>query len=123
MIESSAADSVLPDRKAATADHMSSLDGLRAISITPVLLGHLSGTQGFERLNLRIGDSAHLGVVVFFVISGFLIMRLLLSEHAKRGRVSLKLFCARRSLRLFPASFAFIACVSILWFISRAQFV
>ncbi len=94
--------------------HMRSLDGLRAISIALVLLGHLSATRGFVRLDLKIGDYAHLGVVVFFVISGFLITRLLLSEHAERGRISVRRFYARRSLRLFPASFAFIACVALL---------
>ena len=94
---------------------MPSLDGLRALSICLVLLGHLSGTRGFGRLDLGIGDYARLGVVVFFVISGFLITRLMVSEHAKRGRVSLKLFYARRALRLFPAAYAFIACVCLLW--------
>lgn len=99
----------------ARGDHVPSLDGLRAISIVLVLLGHLSGSTGFVRLNLGIGDYAHLGVVVFFVISGFLITRLLLSEHARKGYVSLKLFYARRALRLFPASYAFVACVWLLW--------
>jgi peptidoglycan/LPS O-acetylase OafA/YrhL len=94
---------------------MPSLDGLRAVSIFLVLLGHLGGTRGFARLDLRIGDYAHLGVVVFFVISGFLITRLLLSEHEQKGRISLKRFYARRALRLFPAAYAFIACVSLLW--------
>ena len=94
---------------------MPSLDGLRAISISLVLLGHLGGTKGFVRLDFGVGDYAHLGVVVFFVISGFLITRLLLSEHQKKGHISLKLFYARRALRLFPASYAFIACVSLLW--------
>lgn len=95
--------------------HLPSLDGLRAISIALVLLGHLSGTRKFYRLDLGIGDYAHLGVVVFFVISGFLITRLLLSEYEKRGSVSLKLFYARRALRLFPAAYAFIACLCLLW--------
>ena len=115
MINATAANSALPQKKSPGADHMPSLDGLRAISIALVLLGHLGGTHGFVRLDLGIGDYAHLGVVVFFVISGFLITRLLLSEHAKKGRVSLKLFYARRSLRLFPASFAYIGCISLLW--------
>jgi peptidoglycan/LPS O-acetylase OafA/YrhL len=101
--------------RAAKASHLPSLDGLRALSIALVLLGHLSGTSGFVRANLGIGDYAHLGVVVFFVISGFLITRLMLSEHAKEGHVSLKLFYARRALRLFPAAYAFIACVCLLW--------
>jgi peptidoglycan/LPS O-acetylase OafA/YrhL len=74
--------------KSAKADHLPSLDGLRAISIALVLLGHLSGTRGFIRVDLGIGDYAHLGVVVFFVISGFLITRLILSEHMKSGYVS-----------------------------------
>jgi peptidoglycan/LPS O-acetylase OafA/YrhL len=98
-----------------------SLDGLRAISIALVLLGHLSGTRGFVRLNLGVGDYAHLGVVVFFVISGFLITRLMLSEDAAKGRVSLRLFYARRTLRLFPASYTFIACVCLLWWAGVAH--
>ena len=101
--------------ESAKAGHLPSLDGLRAISIALVLLGHLSGTRGFVRVDLGIGDYAHLGVVVFFVISGFLITRLMLSERAKNSYVSLKLFYARRALRLFPAAYAFIACVCLLW--------
>jgi peptidoglycan/LPS O-acetylase OafA/YrhL len=48
------------------------------------------------------------------VISGFLITSLLLSEQAKRGRVSLKAFYARRSLRIFPAAYAYLSVVAIL---------
>jgi peptidoglycan/LPS O-acetylase OafA/YrhL len=99
----------------ARGDRLSSLDGLRALSIVLVLLGHLSGTRGFVHLNLGIGDYAHLGVTVFFVISGFLITRLMMVEFNKTGRVSLSLFYARRTLRLFPALYAFIACVCLLW--------
>jgi peptidoglycan/LPS O-acetylase OafA/YrhL len=80
-----------------------------------VLLGHLHETRGINPFDLGVGDYAHLGVVVFFVISGFLITRLLLSEHSKKGRVSLKLFYARRALRLFPAAFVFIGCVYLMW--------
>jgi peptidoglycan/LPS O-acetylase OafA/YrhL len=98
----------------ARSSHLPSLDGLRAISIALVLLGHLSGTRNFRKIDLGIGDYAHLGVVVFFVISGFLITRLLISEYEKRGSVSLKLFYARRALRLFPAAYAYIACLCLL---------
>lgn len=98
-----------------------SLDGLRALSIVLVLLGHLSGTQGFVRLNLQVGDYAHLGVVVFFVISGLLITNLLTAERKRRGRVSLQLFYARRALRLFPASFAYIGCVAVLGLVAAVQ--
>jgi len=104
-----------PVKRTAKAQHVPSLDGLRALSIALVLLGHLGGTRGFARINLGVGDYAHLGVVVFFVISGFLITGLLLSEHAKLGQISLKLFYARRALRLFPAAYVYIACIALLW--------
>ncbi|MGO8707695.1 MAG: acyltransferase family protein, partial [Terracidiphilus sp.] len=94
---------------------MRSLDGLRAVSILMVLLGHLSGTSGFVRLNFGIGDYAHLGVVVFFVISGFLITTLLMHEYDQHGRISLKLFYARRSVRIFPASYGYLTVIGILW--------
>lgn len=112
---SAAAETHVSLKKPTGNNRLPSLDGLRAISIVLVLLGHLSGTRGFVRLNLGVGDYAHLGVVVFFVISGFLITRLMLSEYAAKGRISLRLFYARRALRLFPASYAYIACVCLLW--------
>jgi peptidoglycan/LPS O-acetylase OafA/YrhL len=89
---------------------LDSLDGLRAISIALVLFGHMNGTRGFpaHELHKVIGDYANLGVVVFFVISGFLITRLLVVERDKYGRISLQLFYARRVLRLLPAFLLFI---------------
>ena len=108
-------------RERANTDHMPSLDGLRAISILLVLLGHLGGTRGFAKVDLGIGDYSHFGVVVFFVISGFLITRLLLIEHAKKGTISLKRFYARRSLRLFPAAYAYITFIMMLGFVGFVQ--
>jgi peptidoglycan/LPS O-acetylase OafA/YrhL len=101
--------------------HFQSLDGIRAVSILMVMAGHLNGTVNFGRRASWFGDYAHLGVVVFFVVSGFLITSLLLSEEQKKGRVSLKLFYARRSLRIFPAFYAYIACVSGLWIAGGIQ--
>ena len=106
---------VLPRRKSAKIDHLPSLDGLRALSISLVLLGHLSRTRGFVGVDLGIGDYSHLAVVVFFVISGFLITRLMLLERERNGQVSLKRFYARRALRLFPAMYTYLACVCLLW--------
>jgi peptidoglycan/LPS O-acetylase OafA/YrhL len=108
---------VVPHSDSVKAGHLPSLDGLRALAIFLVLLGHSNGTRGFVSLDLVIKDYAYLGVVVFFVISGFLITRLMLVEHSEHGRVSLRLFHARRALRLFPAAYAFIACVCLLWWI------
>src|SRR4051812_14788318 len=52
-----------------------------------------------------------LGVEVFFVVSGYLITSLLLSERRETGRVSLRQFYIRRARRLLPALFALLAVV------------
>jgi peptidoglycan/LPS O-acetylase OafA/YrhL len=84
-----------------------SLDGLRAISIGLVILGHAYGpTYFWARVLLA---HAALGVRIFFVISGYLITRLLLEETKKFGTVSLPLFYARRALRILPAFLLFVA--------------
>jgi peptidoglycan/LPS O-acetylase OafA/YrhL len=92
-----------------------SLDGLRAISIALVVVGHLHATRGFPELGLEhiLGDYGLLGVRVFFVISGFLITTLLMRELEQHGRISLRAFYARRSLRIFPAAFAFIGAMAL----------
>jgi peptidoglycan/LPS O-acetylase OafA/YrhL len=97
------------------AEHrLPSLDGLRAISILMVILGHLSGTHRFITIDLGIGNYAQLGVRVFFVISGFLITSLLMGEQAAHGRISLKLFYLRRALRILPASYTYLILLCIL---------
>jgi peptidoglycan/LPS O-acetylase OafA/YrhL len=47
--------------------------------------------------------AGHLGVQIFFVLSGFLITTLLLQERERSGRISLRAFYRRRALRLLPA--------------------
>ena len=97
-----------------------SLDGLRALSIGAVLLGHAAGTNGFpDRLTHVIlegfpVDIAQLGVRVFFVISGFLITGLLMNERREYGSISLKRFYLRRTLRIFPAYYVFLAVLGVL---------
>ena len=84
-------------------DYFPAIDGLRALAVTAVLLfhaGHLSG--GF------------LGVDTFFVISGFLITRLLLREVEATSSIALGVFWARRARRLLPA-LAVMICVLTLW--------
>jgi len=96
-----------------------SLDGLRAISISFVLLGHLGGTSGFPVPPSAVFffEVAELGVRVFFVISGFLITGLLLPEMEQTGTISLRQFYARRTLRIFPAYYAMLMCI---WLASAA---
>jgi peptidoglycan/LPS O-acetylase OafA/YrhL len=91
-----------------------SLDGWRAISIILVLGLHSTITAGFP-LSLtrpfKIFDG-DLGVRCFFVISGFLITWLMLGEHEREGKISLRRFFIRRALRILPVYFAFMA---VLW--------
>ena len=97
----------------ASAGRMPSLDGLRAISIVLVLLGHMTGTGGAPAfLGTMLGslwvNVAELGVRIFFVISGLLITSLLLEERSKYGRISLGRFFLRRTFRIFPAFLVFL---------------
>lgn len=97
-----------------------SLDGLRALSITLVILSHLIGTKGFpvgNRALGAVGDFGYLGVRVFFAISGYLITSLLIHEHQKTGSISLCTFYARRAWRIFPAFYAFVAAMGLAHFV------
>lgn len=76
------------------------LDGLRAISVGLVILYHA-----------ELPISGPLGVLIFFVLSGFLITWLLLKEDERTGTISLRGFYRRRTLRIFPAFYCF-------WFIA-----
>lgn len=74
--------------------YIPALDGLRTLAVVAVVLYHL---------NLTWAQGGLLGVTIFFVLSGYLITRLLLNEVAKTGRIDLKSFWIRRIRRLFPA--------------------
>ncbi|PZS18058.1 MAG: acetyltransferase [Pseudonocardiales bacterium] len=76
---------------------LAGLDGLRAIAVAAVVLFHL---------DVSVLPGGFLGVDVFFVISGFLITRLLLREIVQSGGLRLGRFYARRSRRLLPAVLA-----------------
>jgi peptidoglycan/LPS O-acetylase OafA/YrhL len=76
--------------------HIPVLDGVRAMSVLLVIAYH----QGLP-------VPGGYGVMAFFVLSGFLITWLLLGEHERYGTVSLRLFYLRRSLRIFPAFYAY----------------
>lgn len=96
------------------------LDGLRAVSILLVLLGHASHTVALQGFLFEIIDpvitNASLGVTVFFVISGYLITYLLKTEWGYSGSIDLRAFYIRRVLRIFPAFYTYIIVISILTF-------
>ena len=92
-----------------------SLDGLRGISILLVVLGHLAGTQGFPlgQEQVHAPFVATLGVRVFFVISGYLITRLLLLEQQGTGSIRLGTFYFRRIFRIMVPYYSFLIAVVI----------
>jgi peptidoglycan/LPS O-acetylase OafA/YrhL len=93
-----------------------SLDGMRAISILLVIVAHTS--QNYARwINIPVGSYllfAHLGVSVFFVISGFLITSLLLKELDATGTIAIKRFYVRRAFRIFPPFYFYLAIILVL---------
>ncbi|MFK7810502.1 MAG: acyltransferase family protein [Saprospiraceae bacterium] len=76
------------------------IDTLRFLAIIMVILSHWLPNDYW----IRFFQLGRLGVELFFVISGFLITRILLQLNAKEGRLSdkLKTFYVRRILRIFP---------------------
>jgi peptidoglycan/LPS O-acetylase OafA/YrhL len=81
-----------------TTKHFASLDGVRCFCIVAVLWHHCPHPPGGAKLL----ESGFLGVDMFFVVSGFLIVTLLLRERDRAGRINLKNFYVRRTLRIFP---------------------
>ena len=82
-------------------NYIKSLDGIRFLAVSLVLIDHWSGDKlGFP--------ASYLGVCMFFVLSGFLITRILIAakekdSELKRGHsFSLKRFYIRRTIRIFP---------------------
>lgn len=89
-----------------------SLDGLRAISISMVLVGHWTELHYHSDI---AGAVANLGVRIFFVISGYLITTLLLKEHDKISTIHLREFYVRRAYRILPAAMAFMLPVFVIF--------
>lgn len=82
------------------------IDGLRAVAVLPVIFYH----AGFSTFS-----GGFVGVDVFFVISGYLITSLLLSELS-RGKFSIVDFYIRRARRILPALFLVtLCCIPFAW--------
>ncbi len=92
-----------PTPGASTTSFRPDIQGLRAVAVLLVVASHVFG---FPR-------GGYVGVDVFFVVSGFLITGLLLREHARSGRISLREFYARRARRLLPAAVLVLAVTNV----------
>lgn len=86
------------------------LDGLRGIGLPMVMLYH----HGLALFGWIFHGSI-LCVSMFFTLSGFLITRLLVQEHAEHDRISLRRFYARRLRRLMPAALTVALLIALIW--------
>jgi peptidoglycan/LPS O-acetylase OafA/YrhL len=90
------------------------LDTLRAIAALVVVFGHIELLKNGKSIpNLVENDfilfpSGHIAVILFFVLSGFLITYLLVKEKEKTGRISFRKFYMRRILRIWPLYYTII---------------
>lgn len=88
-------------------DYRREIDGLRALAVLPVILFH----AGFD-----LFSGGFVGVDVFFVISGYLITKIILSE-LEQEKFSILNFYERRARRILPALFLVIlVCIPFAWF-------
>jgi peptidoglycan/LPS O-acetylase OafA/YrhL len=86
------------------------LDGLRGVAILMVILVHTFSYKGENFIGRgleAVARAGWVGVVLFFVLSGYLITGILLDTCGKKNY--LRDFYARRSLRIFPLYFIFLA--------------
>jgi len=94
------------------------LNGLRFVGALAVMLFHCFTLNReiwgdfyhsfwFQKAGILLGKG-HLGVILFFVLSGFLITYLLLDESTRKGRINLKHYLMRRLLRVWPLYFVIV---------------
>jgi peptidoglycan/LPS O-acetylase OafA/YrhL len=88
------------------------LDGIRAISISLVIVFHLTVSTGLKPFTAGAFGVDILDI--FFVLSGFLITWLLCSEETKTGTISLRAFYSRRALRILPPALIYLAAIVLL---------
>jgi peptidoglycan/LPS O-acetylase OafA/YrhL len=114
------------------------IDQWRGISVLMVIVDHLllfrvpqwldaggTGAGLIPRLQTKAlwfvklwsSNAGSIGVGIFFVISGYLITSLMQREEAQRGSISLGGFYVRRTFRIFPAMFVFLAAM---WLLDKA---
>ena len=101
-----------------------SLDGLRAVAILMVIVGH--SVHGMSEAGFSAATALYafhistMGVSVFFVLTGFLITSLLIAEKAQTGRIRLGNFYVRRFFRIVPVYYTYLTLIMVLASLGRA---
>lgn len=103
---------VVEPSPAAPLAHLPALDGLRALAVLLVLWDHAPGAvqPAWMSALAKWRNPGNFGVDLFFVLSGFLITRILLAERA--AGVPVRYFLARRACRIFPIYYLLLAAMA-----------
>ena len=99
-----------------------SLDGIRGLAILMVMGMHTLQQYAVAppiRLSLFVILNGSLGVAIFFVLSGYLITRLLLQEFDRTGSVRLRRFYLKRALRILPPLYVYLGALCLLTLTGR----
>jgi peptidoglycan/LPS O-acetylase OafA/YrhL len=112
-----------PSRQAGGERRVNVLDGWRAVSVGMVIVSHIllhsnlkaqTGPNG----GAYVDQLGKYGVIIFFLISGFVICRGLLSEEGRCVGISLGGFYVRRSFRILPPLLIYVCAISALSYLS-----
>lgn len=96
--------------------YFKSLDILRAFSIIAVVWHHTA----LELFAHPLAKQGYHGVTLFFAISGFLIVTLILREKERTGQFAIKAFYIKRTLRIFPLYYAtLLSYVALVYFVEK----
>lgn len=98
------------------ANYIPTLDGIRAVAILLVLASHIF--DGYRYPTVR--SLGHVGVAIFFSLSGYLITSRLVEEYNVTGRISLRNFYIRRAFRILPPALFYL---TTLWALSWLRIV
>lgn len=88
--------------------HIPALDGVRGVAISLVVISHVFPPES------RYREIGHMGVLLFFALSGYLITTKLLDEYREHEEIRLRAFYLRRAFRILPAALTYLLILSIL---------
>lgn len=103
------------ERKGITPSHLPGLGAIRFLAAVSVVVHHIEQTKSMEGLanhwdNPVIAAIGHQGVLLFFVLSGYLITYLLLLERDQKKTIDVRAFYVRRILRIWPLYYSVMLC-------------